>query len=79
MHVNLAAKSHEQTAEIIGDKKLAATIAAAEADLGAGGRVDVRASGTEPLLRIMVESTNPKAMKTWAQQLKDVVEAQLRV
>ena len=79
MHVNLAAKSHEQTAEIIGDKKLAATIAAAEADLGTGGRVVVRASGTEPLLRIMVESTNPKAMQSWAEQLKDVVEAQLEV
>ncbi len=79
MHVNLAAKSHQQTAEIIGDKKLAATIAAAEADLGEAGRVVVRASGTEPLLRIMVESTNPKAMKAWAEQLKDVVEAQLEV
>ena len=79
MYVNLAAKSHEQTAEIIGDKKLTETIAAAEADLGTGGRIVVRASGTEPLLRIMVEATNPKAMKTWAQQLKDLVEAQLRV
>ena len=79
IHVNLAAQSHEQTAEIITDKKLTATIAAAEADLGAGGRVIVRASGTEPLLRIMVESTNAKAMQIWAKQLKDVVEAQLEV
>jgi phosphoglucosamine mutase len=34
-------------------------ISAAESELGSGGRVLVRASGTEPLLRIMVEHLDP--------------------
>ena len=37
---------------------LADAIAAAERRLGAGGRVLVRASGTEPLIRVMVEAEN---------------------
>jgi phosphoglucosamine mutase len=36
---------------------IAGDVAAAQARLGAGGRVLVRASGTEPLVRVMVEAT----------------------
>ena len=36
--------------------RLAAEIAAAEHELGAHGRVLVRPSGTEPLVRVMVEA-----------------------
>ena len=36
--------------------RLADEIAAAQLDLGASGRVLVRASGTEPLVRVMVEA-----------------------
>ncbi len=41
---------------VAGSEAVASAVAAAEARLGADGRVLVRASGTEPLVRIMVEA-----------------------
>ena len=48
---------------------LAADIALAESALGEGGRVLVRLSGTEPLVRIMVEATNDDDATTLADGL----------
>ena len=42
-------------------RELAAEIAAAEAELGDHGRVLVRPSGTEPLVRVMVEAATDGA------------------
>ena len=45
-----------------------------EKALGANGRVLVRFSGTEPLLRIMVEATEQSAMENAAQRLSQAAE-----
>ncbi|MDD9807063.1 MAG: phosphoglucosamine mutase [Gammaproteobacteria bacterium] len=45
--------------------------ATARRALGAGGRVLVRASGTEPLLRIMVESQLEDTSRLWAGRIAD--------
>jgi phosphoglucosamine mutase len=46
------------------DTEIASAVAAAEAQLGASGRVLLRPSGTEPLVRVMVEAVDePQAQK----------------
>lgn len=54
---------------------LAQTQARVEAALGQTGRVLIRASGTEPLLRVMVEAQDAALASRYAQELADAVKA----
>ncbi|MEM6425532.1 MAG: phosphoglucosamine mutase [Cyanobacteria bacterium P01_D01_bin.128] len=56
---------------------LQTAIAQAEAAMGADGRVLVRASGTEPLLRVMVEAAEPELVNHWTSHLAAIAEAHL--
>jgi phosphoglucosamine mutase len=56
---------------------LGTAIAAAEAELGDEGRVLVRPSGTEPLVRVMVEARNPELASSVTERLAAVVRAEL--
>jgi phosphoglucosamine mutase len=51
---------------------LQAAVVEAEADLGQQGRVLLRNSGTEPVLRVMVEGRDRERVERWAQHIADV-------
>jgi len=53
--------------------RMAEEIAAAEAELGESGRVLVRASGTEPLIRVMVEAASEPVAQSTAEGLASIV------
>jgi phosphoglucosamine mutase len=54
-----------------------AAVRAVEADLGSTGRVLVRASGTEPLVRVMVEAETQELARRHAEALASLVRAEL--
>ena len=56
-------------------RDLAVEIAAVESMLGDDGRVLVRASGTEPVVRVMVEAPTPEEAERAAERLVTAVEA----
>ena len=56
---------------------VADAIASVEARLQGQGRLLVRYSGTEPLLRIMVEGQREEEIQAWAQEIVDAVRASL--
>lgn len=56
---------------------LAAAVAAAEAELGDTGRVLLRPSGTEPVVRVMVEATSQDVAEKIAGSLAEVVTREL--
>jgi phosphoglucosamine mutase len=60
-----------------GAEELWRAVRAVEAELGSTGRVLVRASGTEPLVRMMVEADTEDAARRHAEALADRVRADL--
>lgn len=56
---------------------LRTAIAQAEAAMGNQGRVLVRASGTEPVIRVMVEAATHQLVNQWTEALVKVVEQNL--
>ena len=44
-----------------------------QAELGEGGRVLIRSSGTEPVVRVMVEARDAQMVERCCRQLADVV------
>jgi phosphoglucosamine mutase len=60
-----------------GNGPLQAAVAEAERELHGAGRVLLRKSGTEPLVRVMVEAADQEHAQAVANRLADVVKAEL--
>jgi phosphoglucosamine mutase len=63
--------------ELDGSAAVREAVRAAEEELGGTGRVLVRASGTEPLVRVMVEAESEELAQRYADRIADVVRAEL--
>lgn len=59
------------------DEELKQLVATAEAELGDNGRVLLRASGTESLVRVMVEAQDQGTAQSWAERIALAVERRL--
>jgi len=59
------------------DPEVQAVVKEAEADLKDTGRVLLRPSGTEPVVRVMVEAADEGTAQSWADRIARVVERRL--
>jgi len=59
------------------NRKVVAAVKEVESELADSGRVLLRASGTEPLIRVMIEGENGAQVERLANQLADVVKTNL--
>jgi phosphoglucosamine mutase len=63
-----------KAAELLERPEVKAEVTKAEHDLNGKGRVLLRPSGTEPLLRVMVEGEDGPQVKLWAERIAGVVK-----
>jgi len=72
--VNVRVRQKRELAQVPAARDTMATL---EARLAGRGRLLVRYSGTEPLLRIMIEGEDQAQIERWAHELADVVTREL--
>jgi phosphoglucosamine mutase len=60
------------------DRNVKQAVAEAEAALDGSGRVLLRASGTEPVIRVMVEGKSRPVVERWAKTIADAVRRAVR-
>ncbi|HEX6955505.1 MAG TPA: phosphoglucosamine mutase [Agromyces sp.] len=72
--INVRDVDHHAMAD---DAEVAAAVRAAEAELGDTGRVLLRPSGTEPMVRVMVEAADQQVAEAHAERLAAVVRERL--
>jgi len=68
--VNVRVRNKKAVADV---PSIAAAMARVESALGSRGRLLVRYSGTEPLLRIMIEGEDQATIQAWAEEIAEAV------
>ena len=66
-----------EKAELEKIPEIAEVMRSVESRLGTNGRLLVRYSGTEPLLRVMLEGQDPEEIDRWAREIADAVRKAL--
>ncbi|MED4971479.1 phosphoglucosamine mutase [Geobacillus kaustophilus NBRC 102445] len=74
--VNVRVKDKEKAME---NEQVKKVIAEVEAEMNGNGRVLVRPSGTEPLVRIMAEAQTEEACRAYVERIADVVRREMGV
>lgn len=74
LQVNVRVRNREA---LVGNHRIEEALQAAERTLGDSGRVLIRPSGTEPLIRIMVEGHDEEALHRIAGELHDTISKEL--
>ncbi|MBA3580894.1 MAG: phosphoglucosamine mutase [Gammaproteobacteria bacterium] len=67
--VNVPLASHQNSSDVLQHSPVQAALQVAEQRLASSGRVLLRPSGTEPLIRVMVEGRDPGLVKTLAEDI----------
>lgn len=73
--INVPVKDNSHKAAIMADKELETRIRTEEEVLSGEGRILVRPSGTEALIRVMVEGKNPEQAERCAQNLANYIKS----
>lgn len=76
---NVRVNNREILSQWQNHSKITTAIALAETSMGKEGRVLIRASGTEPVIRVMVEASNTDIASYWTNHLVSVVQQELGV
>ena len=72
--INVPVANNEMKKKIMSDPDLSSVISREEAALAGEGRVLIRPSGTEALIRVMVEGKNPVLAETCAKNLANYIK-----
>ncbi len=67
----------QDKSKLDGNENIQAAVEEVEALLGQDGRVLIRPSGTEPLIRVMAEGPNKEELEKYVNQIAKVVKAEL--
>ena len=59
--------------DVMSDTRVVDAVSEAEGQLSGRGRVLLRPSGTEPLIRVMVESDDEAQTEKWAEHIAEIV------
>ena len=72
-----ASVPNDKKGNILEIKEISDRVAEIEEELGSDGRVNIRPSGTEPVVRVMIEGKCEDTIKKYAEELTKIIESKV--